>query len=61
MTDFQLSIMKTLERQVLVAAIEQAREAMPEDAPREISSIHKDFIRPVCYVLKPCPNAQGLK
>lgn len=46
MTDYQLAIMKTLERQVLVAAIEQAREFIPEDAERESHTEHRRISLP---------------
>lgn len=57
MTDYQLAMMKTLERQVLVASIESAREHIPEDAPREKHTEHQGGIRPLtCMVGGPCPD-----
>lgn len=50
MTDFQLCIMKSLERQVLVAAIEAAREHIPEDAPIEKHLEHQGGIQTTCRI-----------
>lgn len=58
MTNEQLALTKTLERQVLVAAIEAAREHIPEDAPLEKHVEHQGGLQPTCRTQRgsPCPD-----